>query len=225
MAIRDNVNELVDKLTILDKEYKEKDAISRKSYYYKKRDSFNELIANTSTQYSIEKASLFIFLNKTCFNGLYRVNSKGLFNVPIGSYKNPLICDVENLTAVSEKLKNVKINNKNYLESLDFIDKNTFVYIDPPYRPLSRTSNFTAYTKLEFNDDSQIELSNFAKEIDKVGAKIMLSNSDPKNVDESDTFFDDIYKGFNIFRIEANRMINSKAKNRGKISELLITNY
>lgn len=121
-----------------------------------------------------------IFLNKTCFNGLFRINRKGLFNVPMGAYKNPLICDESNLYAVSKRLQNVTIICGDYSESLDFIDSNTFVYLDPPYRPITETSNFTAYTEDLFNDYKQIELARFVDKINKKGAKVVISNSDPK---------------------------------------------
>ena len=129
---------------------------------------------------NIEKAALMIFLNKTCFNGLYRVNKKGLFNVPMGSYKNPLICDEKTLRAVSDKLQNVKIVCGDYRNSADFIDEHTFVYFDPPYRPLTETASFTAYTENLFNDEEQIELAEFVENMHKKGAKVVVSNSDPK---------------------------------------------
>ncbi|WP_304181978.1 Dam family site-specific DNA-(adenine-N6)-methyltransferase, partial [Leptotrichia trevisanii] len=160
----------------------------------------------------------------TCFNGLYRVNKKGLFNVPMGDYKNPKICDEENLINISKKLKNVDIIYGDYKKSYDFIDKNTFVYFDPPYRPLNQTSSFTSYTEYTFEDKEQIELSEYFKLLNEKGAKLLLSNSDPKNVDINDQFFDDLYKGFDIKRIEASRAINSKGEKRGKVTEVLISN-
>lgn len=141
---------------------------------------------------NIEKAALMIFLNKTCFNGLYRVNKKGLFNVPMGSYKNPLICDEKTLRAVSDKLQNVKIVCGDYRNSADFIDEHTFVYFDPPYRPLTETASFTAYTENLFNDEEQIELAEFVENMHKKGAKVVVSNSDPKNSNMEDDFFDKI---------------------------------
>ena len=172
----------------------------------------------------IDKAVYFIFLNKTCFNGLYRVNKNGQFNVPMGSYKNPSICDEENLRNVNKALQNVTIVCGDYTLSQSFIDKDTFVYIDPPYRPISHTSGFTAYNTEAFDDNEQIRLAKFFDEISDVGAKAVLSNSDPKNVNPDDTFFDDLYSRYHIKRINATRAINSKAEKRGKISELLITN-
>lgn len=170
-------------------------------------------------------AVLFIFLNKTCFNGLYRVNSNGLYNVPIGSYKKPLICDAYNLRLISSLLKNVIIKYGDYSECADFIDSETFVYIDPPYRPLSETSSFTSYSKTVFDDKQQIQLSKFTEYISGKGAKVLASNSDPKNTDKNDNFFDDIYRNFNITRVKASRMINSKGSGRGTLNELLISNF
>ena len=195
----------------------------RKEYYYVQRERFNYLKSNEI--FDIETAALLIFLNKTCFNGLYRVNKKGQFNVPMGAYKNPLICDEKNLRAVSEKLQNVTIVCGDYRESADFIDEKTFVYFDPPYRPITDTASFTAYTENSFNDKEQIELARFVDEIHGKGAKVLISNSDPKNIKDDDEFFDEIYSSHNINRVEATRMINSNSEARGKIKELLISNF
>lgn len=170
----------------------------------------------------LEKAALMIYLNKTCFNGLYRVNAKGLFNVPSGVYKNPGICQKENLIAVSKALQNVTILTGDYKQTKNFIDSNTFVYIDPPYRPLTQSASFTSYSKEGFDDSKQIELGNFVSEIHQNGAKILLSNSDPKNADKNDNFFDDLYKDFDIKRVSANRMINSNSEGRGAITEIMV---
>ncbi|MBR3591536.1 MAG: Dam family site-specific DNA-(adenine-N6)-methyltransferase [Clostridia bacterium] len=223
--VRDNIDALVENLYLLQNEFSFLDTEDRKSYYNKIRNKFNDLKVNGDTNENIEKAALMIFLNKTCFNGLYRVNKKGQFNVPMGSYKNPLICDEENLRLVSEKLQDVTIVCGDYREAADFIDEKTFVYFDPPYRPLTETSGFTAYTENLFNDAEQIELAKFVDLMDKKGAKIVISNSDPKNTNSEDNFFDDIYSKHNINRVEANRMINSKGASRGKIKELLISNF
>lgn len=221
--IRDNVDELTNLLKTMKEEFIT--AENQKEYYYTKREQFNYLKVNGNETVNTQKAALFIFLNKTCFNGLYRVNSKGLFNVPMGSYKNPGICDEDNLRNVSEALCKVKIVCGDYKESKNFIDKNTFVYFDPPYRPLTETANFTAYTENEFGDNAQIELADFVKDMTKKGAKIVVSNSDPKNSEKEDEFFDNLYDTFEISRVTANRMINCNGESRGKISELLITNY
>jgi len=223
--IRDEVDELVFMLNTMQSEFIPMDSGSRKDYYLSKRERFNKLLLTGNESNNIEKASLMIFLNKTCFNGLYRVNKKGLFNVPVGAYKNPTICDEENLAAVSEKLQNVIIVCGDYRESADFIDENTFVYFDPPYRPITNTASFTAYTENLFSDEEQIELANFVDEMHGKGARILVSNSDPKNIDKSDNFFDDIYSSHKIKRVRASRMINSKGDSRGKINELLISNF
>lgn len=223
--IRDEINELIDMLMILQNEFVPMSTDDRKAYYMAKRERFNDLKLTGSDNIYIEKAALMIFLNKTCFNGLYRVNKKGLFNVPMGSYRNPLICDEENLRALSEKLQNVTIVCGDYRLSSDFIDENTFVYFDPPYRPITETANFTAYTENLFNDEEQIELAKFVDDMHCKGAKVVVSNSDPKNSNTEDDFFDKIYSSHNIKRVEATRMINCNSDARGKIKELLISNF
>jgi DNA adenine methylase len=223
--IRDNTDELSELLCNTQTEYLALDTKMRKEYFYAKRNSFNLIKKNINNDNKVECASLFIFLNKTCFNGLYRVNKNGLFNVPVGSYKNPKIYDGLNLKNISLKLSNINILYANYKESISFIDKKTFVYIDPPYRPISTTSNFVSYNEFDFNDDKQNELADFYRNIDKTGAAVILSNSDPMNIDKNDTFFDDLYAGFLIKRVKATRLVNSKAKNRGQISEILVRNF
>ena len=155
-TIRDNVDILIKSLKEIENQYVPMNNEDRKVYYYERRSEYNNLKINIEEN-NIRKAALFIFLNKTCFNGLYRVNKKGEYNVPMGAYKNPKICDEENLKNVSMALKNVKIMYADYRESKDFIDDNTFVYIDPPYRPLNITSSFTSYTENDFSDKEQIE--------------------------------------------------------------------
>lgn len=223
-SIRDNVDILIKSLKEMEEQYIPLDNENRKDYYYKKREEYNSLKINSEVN-NIEKAVLFIFLNKTCFNGLYRVNKKGEFNVPMGAYKKPKICDEENLKNVSLTLRNVKIVYADYRKSEKFIDGKTFVYIDPPYRPLNITSSFTSYTENDFNDKEQIELAEYINVLNKKGAKIVISNSDPKNNDIDDNFFDKLYKNYNINRVKATRMLNSNASLRGAINELLITNY
>lgn len=223
-SIRDNVDILIKSLKEMEEQYIPLDTENRKDYYYKKREEYNSLKINSEVN-NIEKAVLFIFLNKTCFNGLYRVNKKGEFNVPMGAYKKPKICDEENLKNVSLTLRNVKIVYADYRKSEKFIDDKTFVYIDPPYRPLNITSSFTSYTENDFNDKEQIELAEYINVLNKKGAKIVISNSDPKNNDIDDNFFDKLYKNYNINRVKATRMLNSNASLRGAINELLITNY
>lgn len=223
-SIRDNVNDVIKLLKIMEMEYIPLEKEKRKLYYYEKRDIFNKLKVEDISTNNIEKASIFIFLNKTCFNGLYRVNKKGLFNVPMGDYKNPTICNENNLKSVSKALQNVNIVCGDYKQCELFVDNKTLVYFAPPYRPLTGTSNFKSYNESDFNDQQQIELANFINLLDKRGVSIISSNSDPKNVDENDNFFDDLYKNQKIFRVSASRMINSKSKSRGKINEILITN-
>lgn len=223
-CIKSYPDELIFLLKAMQDEYVPRHNESRKEYYLKQRETFNKIKVSYDEESNLKKAALLIFLNKTCFNGLYRVNRKGEFNVPMGSYKNPLICDEANLRNVSRKLQNVRISCGDYKNSYDFIDSNTFAYFDPPYRPLTNTASFTSYTENGFGDDAQRELADFVKRLDEKGAKVVVSNSDPKNVDLEDDFFDNIYSYLKIARVTANRMINSKAKARGKINELLITN-
>lgn len=221
--IKNNVFELIEVLSGWQEQYLKSNFEEREKIFYVKRNRFNNLIQTESE--SVEKAALMIYLNKTCFNGLYRVNSKGLFNVPYGKYKNPGICQPENLLAVSKTLQNVIITAGNYSSTEDFIDSDTFVYIDPPYRPLTQSSSFTSYSKEGFCDKEQIELSNFVKKIRQKGAKILLSNSDPKNINISDDFFDNLYKDYDIHRVSASRMINSNAHGRGRIKEILVSSF
>ena len=224
-VIRDNIDELIETLIIMQSEFTSMDKERRKAYYLLKRERFNDLKVNSDGNTNAEKAALVIFLNRTCFNGLYRVNKKGLFNVPMGSYENPMICDERNLRAVAERLKNVIIVCGDYKESADFIDERTFVYFDPPYRPITDTASFTAYTENVFDDAKQVELACFTDLMRKKGAKILISNSDPKNSNAEDNFFDDIYSEYNIRRIDAVRAINCKGQARGKIKELLISDF
>ena len=221
-TVKNDVDNLIAKLNEMQMLFLPMDENGRKYFYYTVRERFNSTALTEET--ATEKAAQFIFLNKTCFNGLYRVNRKGQFNVPMGAYKNPTICDDENLRNIHEALKNVTIVRGDYSLSKSFIDKDTFVYIDPPYRPISETSGFTSYNSDVFDDNEQIRLSEFIDEINLSGAKIVLSNSDPKNVNEEDNFFDDLYKNYKINRVEASRAINSKGDKRGKINELLICN-
>ncbi len=172
--------ELINLLYQYQNEYIPFETSERKSYYISKRERFNELKTNGNADGNIEKEALMIFLNKTCFNGLFRVNRKGLFNVPMGAYKNPLICDENNLRTVLDKLKNVEIVCGDYSKSENFIDENTFVYFDPPYRPLTETASFTAYTENLFDDERQIELARFVEAMNEKGAKIVVRRYDIK---------------------------------------------
>ncbi len=224
-VIRDGVDGIIAMLAAMQDKFLPMDTEHRKAYYLTKRAQFNDLKVGGSEGVNLEKAAIMIFLNKTCFNGLYRVNQKGLFNVPVGSYKNPLICDEENLRAVSEKLQKVTVVCGDYRQSAAFIDDSTFVYFDPPYRPITDTAHFTAYTETLFRDEEQIELAKFVDDMHGKGAKIVISNSDPKNFNAEDDFFDNIYASYRIKRVDANRMISCKSEARGKIKELLISNF
>ncbi len=222
-VIKNDCVSLIERLQIFQREYETLNAEAREAYYYAQRDVFNQVVLSEET--AVLKAALFIFLNKTCFNGLYRVNRVGRFNVPAGKYKNPLICDKENLVNISKKIQNVVIRSCDYRNVRGFVDERTFVYFDPPYRPLNPTSGFTSYTQNQFDDSDQIELASFYKELSGNGVKVLLSNSDPHNVNYEDNFFDELYADFDIQRITAVRMINSKTEKRGDITELLIKNY
>lgn len=224
VQIKSNCYEMVAELSEIQRIYKSHTQEENKDFFYEKRSRYNEIKINGNKAENLEKAVLFIFLNKTCFNGLYRVNSKGAFNVPFNNAKNPLLCDEENLFACSKLLQNVEMTAGDYKECKNFIDDKTFVYIDPPYRPITKTSAFTSYSENGFSDKDQVELGNFLTEISNNGAEVLASNSDPKNTDENDNFFDNLYSHFEIERVSASRMINSNAKKRGEINEILISN-
>jgi len=213
--------ELISVLEILQNEYHnlELNTDYKKEYFYNKRKLYNIRQSNNITQ-----AALFIFLNRTCFNGLYRVNKNNEYNVPMGSYKKPTICDKENILAVSECLQKVEILCGDFEQTLHYAEKNTLFYFDPPYKPLSETSSFNSYAKHEFNDNEQIRLKNFCSKIDILGYQWILSNSDVKGKNPNDDFFDDLYDNFNIIRVKAKRSINANPEKRGELSELLITN-
>jgi len=222
--IKKNLEALIFELTSMQEEFWPLGESERKNYYYDKREQFNYLKVNGDETVNLEKAALFIFLNKTCFNGLFRVNKQGLFNVPAGAYKKPLICDIDNLTAISNLLQDVTIRCGDYKNCLNFADKDTFFYIDPPYRPLTETASFTSYAETDFADKEQVELGNFVDKLTEKGAKVVISNSDPKNSDNNDDFFDELYSKYNIARVTAKRMINCNGESRGNISELIISN-
>jgi DNA adenine methylase len=197
----------------------------RKNFYLEMRRRFNEEVLS-----SLDKSAILIFLNRTCFNGLYRENAKGKFNVPFGRYANPTICNAEVIYTDSDLLNrfDVQILNGDFKDTAKAIDKTglTFFYFDPPYRPLSATSSFNSYVKEDFNDDSQRELADFCRMLDrKENVRWMLSNSDCSAKNPDDTFFEDIYEGFDIQRVFASRMVNANASKRGKLTELLIRNY
>ncbi len=224
IVIKNNVDALVEYLSGLEYRYLKLSKDVRKEMYYEVREAYNSRTLKNN-QLDIERAAQFIFLNRTCFNGLYRVNRAGFFNVPSGDYKNPTICDEKNLYAASSLLQRVHIFTGDYRESIRYADRYSFVYFDPPYRPLNVTSNFTSYSKFDFTDEDQVQLAHFFAEMNDAGALIMLSNSDPKNENPDDNFFDELYGKFYIHRIKAKRAINSNGGRRGLVSEILVTNY
>lgn len=206
-VVRDSVDELIEDLN--------KHEVS-KEYFLKIRNL--DRTVEYSKLSNVERASRFIYLNRTCFNGMYRVNSKGEFNVPFGNYKNPRIIDENNLLNCSELLKNTEIKCADFSEILNKVQKGDFVYFDPPYVPLNETSNFTSYTKDGFDIDMQFKLRDVCNELDSMGVKFMLSNSDTKLVNE-------LYTNYEIKKVFASRQINANADGRGKITEVLVKNY
>lgn len=210
--VRDDIDALVSRLQKLEKQYKKHSEEERKEYFLKQRARFNAL------QAGVEKTALLIFLNKTCFNGLYRENSKGEFNVPFGRYTNPTICDESNLRAVSQLLHSSTITTGSYKEAVKSAKKGDFIYLDPPYFPLSKTSNFTSYHEDGFTVEDQTELRDLFVELDKRGCYVMLSNS-------AAPFIKELYANYRQEFVNANRNINAQAAGRGKIAEIVVLNY
>lgn len=224
-VIKDAPDELIERLLELEKQYyalTNEDA--KKTFFLKARTIFNE-----SKLDDIDRTKYLIFLNRTCFNGLYRVNAKGKFNVPFGRYSHPRICNTEVILTDSQLLNSVEIVilNGDFEQTLEHIsDGFNFFYFDPPYRPLNATSSFNSYTKEEFNDREQIRLRDFCSMLnERPNVKWMLSNADCSGKNPEDTFFEDIYQDFNISRVQASRAINANPNKRGKLTELLIKNY
>jgi len=220
-VIANHPNELISILDTLQNEYHylDSDEDNKKAYYYEKRALYN-----TRKERAINQSALFIFLNRTCFNGLYRVNRNNEFNVPIGSYRKPTICDSENILSVSKALQRVEILSGDFEKTLQYANPNSLFYFDPPYKPLNGTSSFNSYAKDEFDDKEQIRLRDFCSKLDSLGHTWILSNSDVKNENLTNIFFDDLFKDFDIRRIKAVRRINANASKRGELTELLITN-
>lgn len=220
-TIKNNVKELVPILKKYETEYHSlsEEIEKKKKYYYHKRVLFNERQKNSTT-----RAALFIFLNRTCFNGLFRVNKRNKFNVPIGSYKKPVICNENNLLAVSEALQKVVLLSGDFEKTVCYADTNSLFYFDPPYKPLSKTSSFNSYAKNEFNDNEQIRLKMFCDKLDALNSRWILSNSDVKGKNSGDNFFDDLFKRYHINRVFARRSINANSAKRGQLTELLISN-
>lgn len=220
LNIQGHCEEMIPILAEMQDEYNNSDAEARDAIYYAMRDEYNNREASP-----LRMACLFIFLNRTCFNGLYRVNAHNVFNVPHGRYRMPRICDAQNLRAVAAVLNDVAVFNGDYDGLRPYVRPGTFVYLDPPYKPISETSSFNSYSAVRFDDEEQGRLKLFCDFIDGEGASFMLSNSDPRSKDPGNTFFDDLYADYHIQRIPAKRLINANAAGRGEVNELLITNY
>jgi DNA adenine methylase len=229
-AVQRDPEGLIERLAEYRQQYLEKDDTGRTEFFYGRREHYNSQKATidfgTFSSAWVERTADLIFLNKTCYNGLFRVNSSGHFNVPFGRYVKPEIFDADNIRGVARLLQGATIRCGGFESCRTVVDERTFVYFDPPYRPISATSSFTSYAADRFEDDDQHRLAAFFGELDaSTGARLMLSNSDPKNYDPDDNFFDELYAPFNIHRVTASRMINSVAGKRGKITEILVTNY
>ena len=220
-TVRDTPEELITSLMDVQDVY---NALSseeaRKDFFLAIRDRYNE-----KTLDPLENTTNFFFLNRTCFNGLYRVNKRGLFNVPFGKYTNPQICDPETIRRDSELLQRVEIMTGDFEATFDHAQEKTLFYFDPPYRPLSDTSSFNDYAKEAFNDDAQVRLKKYCDRIDDAGFQFMLSNSDCRGKNEEDNFFDVLYGAYHIERVWASRSINSNPNKRGKLTEILVHNY
>ncbi len=202
-AVRDDVAGVVRRL---------KKHVYEREHYYRVRAQ------NPARLSAAGRAARFIYLNRTGFNGLYRVNRSGKFNVPFGRYKNPTICDEEGLRRASEPLASAEIENRGFEDLPGCVKKGDFVYLDPPYHPRSKTSNFTAYTSDPFGEDEQRALAKTCQALHERGARFMLSNSDT-------AFIRRLYKGFGIQRVYAARAINASPNGRGKIAEVVVRNY
>jgi len=214
LNIRNSCTLLIKDLSKIQDQYRALESIGDKAdYYYQRRFEFNSI-----SKKSIRKSSLFIFLNKTGFNGMYRENSKGEFNIPFGKQLKPLICDKENLLKVSEVLKQIDITCGVYEESIKNAVAGDFIYFDPPYEPLNSTSSFTQYQAGGFTQEDQRKLSIAFKQLSERGCFVMMSNSTAKLIKE-------LYAEFEINTVSVGRTINSAGAKRGKIQELVITNY
>ena len=223
--IKDDSEELIERLSILEEDYfalESEDA--KKDFFLNVRTIFNEDELDM-----VDRTKYLMFLNRTCFNGLYRVNSKGKFNVPFGKNLHPTICNAETIKVDSELLNRIDtiILNGDFTQSVNYLNADglNFFYFDPPYRPLSATSSFNSYAKEEFNDAEQIRLRDYCQMLNDMGALWMLSNADCSAKNPDDLFFEDTYRNFNIHRVYASRSINANPLKRGKLTELLINNY
>ena len=204
-VIKRSTKKLIHELELLESDYFSKNSEDRELYYYQVRDAFNGKKPETDFQHYhagwVPRAAQCIFLNRSGYNGLFRVNRKGEFNVPFGRYKSPRILNRDNLNGVSARLKKTTVILGDFTRCRKWVDNTSFVYLDPPYRPLNTTSSFTSYSKDSFSDPDQRRLAGLFRELDKKGAKIMLSNSDPRNEKPDDSFFDELYAGYTIERV------------------------
>ena len=219
-TIKNDVSNLIVRLEEIEKDYyKVLDNKELSSdFYYSIREKFNLRNSN-----DVNQSAYFIFLNRTCFNGLYRVNKSNKFNVPKGDYKNPRICDTQNLRLVSQALQKVQINCGDYFDLLKDVEEGTFIYLDPPYKPLSKTSSFNHYTNVAFDDLEQSRLLKFCESITTKGAFWIQSNSN--HMDESGkSYFKELYSEFQVDVVSAKRMINTYDSNKKHINEVLIYN-
>ena len=224
-AVRDHAEDLVAELDALQSAYRaQADEAARKEFFLRIRSEYNQGSAERDSAL-VRRTTRLLFLNRTCFNGLYRVNARGKFNVPFGRYVQPRICDAETIRADAAALAGTEILDGDYADALAEAGHGWFVYLDPPYRPLSRTSSFCDYTQGGFDDNEQRRLAAVCRELDARGARWLLSNSDPKGTDPNDSFFEDLYAGFDIRGVRASRMLNADPTKRGKLGELLISNY
>lgn len=219
-VVRDNPTSLISTLKeVHTKYYSLSSEQGQKEFFLQCREQFN-----TKEVDDVENSALFLFLNRTCFNGLYRVNKAGKFNVPFGKYKSPTICDEATIYADSKLLQRVEILTGDFEQTINNIYGETFFYLDPPYRPINATSNFNDYAKEGFNDAEQIRLKLFCDKLDAMGVTFMLSNSDCMQGDIQDRFFDDLYIDYQINRVTASRSINSIGTKRGKLTEIVVGN-
>ena len=224
-VIKEQPDELIRRLADLERDYSaQTDEDAKKEFFLRARNIFNEIQLD-----DVDRTKYLIFLNRTCFNGLYRVNSKGKFNVPFGRYVNPTICNAETILADSELLRRADVTTLcgDFEQTAkEMCDGFNFFYFDPPYRPLNATSSFNSYAKEDFNDEEQIRLRDFCTRLhERPNVKWMLSNADCSAKNPQDTFFEDIYADFHIHRVYASRTINANPEKRGKLTELLIKNY
>jgi DNA adenine methylase len=228
-VIKKEPKSLIKVLGGIESRYLKKNENERAKYYYRIRDRYNKqkdkINYRKLDKLWMKQAAYLLFLNKTCFNGLFRQNRQGKFNVPHGRYKNPKICNEDNLIKVNSALKNTKVICGDFSRCEKYAKPETLIYFDPPYRPINITSNFTSYTRNGFCDKEQVRLAKLSRELSEKGVYVLLSNSDPTNGSKQDNFFHKIYNNFQIKRVFANRMVNCNGDRRGRVKELLIANY